>query len=90
MKQTKEVLYDVEQERIYQMTKWGNQSHDLAMWHVILSEEIGEVATEIQNIALGNEERLRNLYFELIQVAAVAVQTAEKVRERIENSTQES
>ena len=81
MKLTKEVLYDVEQERINQLVKWGKQEHDLATWHVILSEEVGEVAAEIQSIIFvgKNDEQLYN---ELIQVAAVAVQIAESLLEK--------
>lgn len=60
-------LEGVHDERLNQDKKWGLQDHDDGYWLAILTEELGEVATEIQN---KDKQRLRE---ELYQVAAVAV-----------------
>lgn len=54
-------------ERARQDAKWGVQRHDPARWHLILSEEVGEVAEAI--LKGGPVEAFE----ELVQVAAVAV-----------------
>lgn len=80
MKKTKTVLIDVEQERMYQLAK---HKEDLTLIHdfVILSEEVGEVAQALQKDEVWSKETDKSdLYQELIQVAAVAVKMAEKVR----------
>lgn len=70
-------------ERIEQDKKFGDQSKwSQPEWHTILSEEVGEVAHEI-NEKLGdqdgwsNDERLK-LIRELVQVAAVCVSWLEQ------------
>ena len=64
----KSVLRLVELERDSQDIKWGSPwSRPEVPWLAILTEEIGEVGTAIQN----NDEK--NLKNELVQVAAVAV-----------------
>lgn len=66
------VLLDVKSERIRQdeiHSKESNVYKNLA----VLVEEVGEVGTAIQN------DDSKNLYEELIQVAAVAVKMAEQV-----------
>jgi len=69
------VFADIEQERIRQDEKWGDVDHRGEYWLAILSEEVGEVAREVLE---GRESVC--LYDELIQVAAVAVAWAAKVR----------
>lgn len=74
MEKTKKVLLEVEQERLNQISKWGKQEHSLADWYLILAEEVGEVAKAIL-------EGDKGLYKELVQVAAVAVQVCEALKE---------
>jgi NTP pyrophosphatase (non-canonical NTP hydrolase) len=70
--QMKDVLTDVAVERARQDLKWGPQNHSPALWLSILTEEVGEVATEVQDMAF--RDKLGHSYrAELIQVAAVAV-----------------
>ena len=83
MKYTKKVLMDVEQERINQVGRFGKQSHDLAYWYVILGEEVGEVAKAIQE----HDGSYGDIYDELIQVAAVAVQICEAIKEAEKDAT---
>lgn len=76
---TKKVLYQVEQERIYQIT---NHKEDLSLMHdfIILSEEVGEVAQALQKDEVWSKGTDKSdLYKELIQVAAMATKMAEKV-----------
>lgn len=74
------VLHDVKDERDFQNQKWASQPdwHDFA-WTAILSEEVGEVA-EAQLNAVFSDGSGEDLYKELIQVAAVAVAQAQKLR----------
>ena len=63
----------VKAERQRQDTKWGEQNHDPFTWHVILVEEIGEVANAIfeERFSLGNQHTTEHIAVELIQSAAV-------------------
>lgn len=80
MEQTKKVLLDVEQERIYQMSKYP-ETLPVTYDFIVLTEEVGEVAQALQHDYNWSKETDKsNLYHELIQVAAVAVKMAEKVR----------
>lgn len=60
-------------ERMRQRTKWGTQKHEHGRWALILGEEFGEVC----EAAL---EGTPNLYNELIQVAAVALEWAQQIQ----------
>lgn len=71
-----------------QNAKWGVQNHSLADWHLILSEEVGEVAKaslEYNNL-IGEVEPVelirasRKIEEELMQVAAVAIQELAQLR----------
>lgn len=76
----KQVILDIEKERSYQKSK---HPEDLSLIHdfIILSEEVGEVAQALQYEETWSKETDKsNLYEELIQVAAVAVKMAEKVK----------
>ena len=77
------VLNDILNERTRQDEKWGaDRTQHPAIWHTILSEEVGEVAQEVLDTTF-EDAATDNLYEELIQVAAVAVAWAEAVqRER--------
>lgn len=71
-----EVLNDIVLERKRQFEKWGNQKHTKPGWFLILSEEVGDVAKSILD-GEGDER----MYEELIQVAAVATQICEVLKE---------
>lgn len=71
------VLMDVISERARQDTKWGEQNHDDLTWLAILMEEVGELATEINDKEPGEKR-----YAELTQIAAVAVAWLECMRRR--------
>jgi NTP pyrophosphatase (non-canonical NTP hydrolase) len=77
------VLSDVTIERINQFEQWGNQEHTWGEWLAILGEEFGEVCQAIQTL-MGlistKPTDAADLYKELIQLAAVAVQIAEIIR----------
>ncbi len=76
------VLSAVSKERIRQDSKWGRQRHNYGDWLKILIEEVGEVAQAMQkDNGWGKESDASDLYAELIQVAAVAVEIAEQVLE---------
>ena len=80
MKVTKEILRDVEQERINQMAK-HYENLSLMQDFIVLSEEVGEVAQALQTgQTWAKITDKHDLYRELVQVAAVAVKMAEKVR----------
>ena len=66
-KNVTKIFDDITSERKLQLDKWGEQRHDDEFWHLILSEEVGEVAKAIL------EEGAVELRKELVSVAAVAV-----------------
>lgn len=67
-------VHDVLAERDRQDAKWGEQNHHPMQWLAILSEEVGELAKEV-NEHHWREKRdtLAKMRAELVQVAAVAV-----------------
>lgn len=78
------VFQSIREERKHQEDKWGDQKDKLnSIWHLILSEEVGEVAQSLLDCGLYGwpagecKECTTNakqvLEKELIQVAAVAV-----------------
>ena len=68
------VLEDILAEREFQDSKWGDQvMNPHALWNVIATEEVGEVAREIYENGDG-------LYHEIIQCAAVYMAWAEALR----------
>lgn len=70
-------IMDVAQERFRQDDLWGEQNHDDLTWLAILMEEVGELATEIND-----KEPREKRYTELTQIAAVAVAWLECMRRR--------
>lgn len=65
----KDIFELIRLERISQDIRFGKQQHSPLFWLAILTEEVGEVATELQDAAV-DKYRLRA---ELVQCAAVAV-----------------
>ncbi|GAG34203.1 unnamed protein product [marine sediment metagenome] len=71
---TEKILEEVAAERSSQDAKWGEQRmHPASLWHLILSEEVGEAADDIMVV----ERQGAKLRQELVQVAAVAVASIE-------------
>jgi NTP pyrophosphatase (non-canonical NTP hydrolase) len=80
----KNILKEIEDERIRQTDKWGEQNHDPFKWCVIIGEELGEVNRAVCDAYHWTipekgfvPTALQNYREELIQVAAVAVQMIE-------------
>lgn len=72
---TQSVLWDVYDERVRQIEKWGEQHHRSPETMLrILVEEVGEAAQEIND---GHGHPSPNYRTELVQVAAVAVAAVE-------------
>lgn len=89
----KTVIERVRDERVRQNDKWGIQDHNAIEWVGILVEEVGEASKEAVDFHFNNpkridsaitqeatqENRIRDLKKELIQVAAVAIQAVESI-----------
>lgn len=75
MTTTDEILRQVMDERVSQDRKFGTQSHSASMWLAILTEEVGEAAEQVVELAsaIRVDDIAASLRDELIQVAAVAV-----------------
>jgi len=82
----RKVSRNVMQERFNQIEKWGIQRHSMGDWLKILIEEVGEVAQAMQKGFKSEKETdSKDLYKELVQVAAVAQAIAEHVGELAEH-----
>lgn len=89
---TAAALAAVAEERDRQFAKWGDQSgHPAGVWLAILTEEIGEAATEAIFMQIGDgrtdAERREALRGELVQAAAVAVAWIEALDDADERET---
>jgi NTP pyrophosphatase (non-canonical NTP hydrolase) len=71
------VLAAIIAERKRQDEKWGVQFHTAVEWVSILAEEVGEAATEANELHFAGTPRLAELRAEVVQVAAVAVAIVE-------------
>lgn len=73
----------VQEERRRQEAKWGEQNHGILRYLGILGEERGEVDKVIEDVNYGKyasiDEYHRELAYELIQEAAVAVAIVEAI-----------
>jgi len=73
-------LKSVLHERERQNQKWGVQNHDLATWHQILSEEVGEAAeADLKRRFEGEGVQIGQVRDEYVQAAAVALQIVEYI-----------
>lgn len=75
-------LKSVLHERKRQDEKWGVQNHDLATWHAIVSEELGEAAEAVlkrKHDADEGEVHIGHVRDEFVQVAATALQVVEYI-----------
>lgn len=73
----------VREERRRQHERRGDQNHNSLKWFTILAEEFGEVARcleERTEYKTDNVEYRRQLEYELVQTAAVAVAWIEAIR----------
>lgn len=66
-------------ERGRQNDKWGTQDHSNGLWLTILSEEIGEVSTEMLSMINGKALDHENLKKEVVQICAVALAWVESL-----------
>lgn len=84
-----EALAKVISERTRQLAKWGRQRHNMGVWSLVLSEEVGEFSQAIlsQRAATfardvtGETVWLRKARNEAVHVAAVAVAMIEHLDE---------
>lgn len=69
-------------EMFRQDSKWGPQSHCPERWMTILMEEVGEAADAANAVVFdgAKPEDIAHMEDELIQVAAVAMQAANDLR----------
>lgn len=68
----------IQDERLKQDQKWGEQNHSAERWVSILAEEFGEMAREV------NDQNLDPYETELIQTAAVALAMLECYGRKLE------
>lgn len=78
-----QAFIDIQDERNRQDEKWGEQNHALPIWHLVLAEEVGEVAEAILEARIAGdysrERHIKDIRQELVQVAAVAVAAIEYI-----------
>ncbi len=76
-------VQQIYRERLRQNAKWPGQQHPPAEWHLILSEEMGELAQAILRESFPEDDRHgdSSVKTELIHVAAVAFQWLERIEE---------
>lgn len=72
------IFTDVIAELTRQEEKWGVQQHTLIKWHLILTEEWGEVSKEMNEVFF-REKSTNELRKELIQTIAVAMRMIEEI-----------
>ncbi|SOK58393.1 hypothetical protein [Yersinia phage fHe-Yen9-04] len=85
---TTKALTDVLAEMNSQDEKWGaDRNQHPFLWHVILSEEVGEVAQAILHDEFGGDHA-GTAREELVQVAAVALQIIEQY-DRLQKENEE-
>lgn len=70
------ILDEVLDERINQDMRWGQQNHGVALWMLILGEEVGEAMKEANEVHFRGKSPAE-YRAELIQVAAVAAAAVE-------------
>lgn len=77
---TGDALAAVQEERIAQDEKWGEQSHTAFEWLAILGEEVGEANQAALHAYLPDQTgEVHDFAEELVQVAAVATEIVEHI-----------
>ncbi len=85
-----QVLRDVVKEREFQDVKWGPQNHGPEVWHLVISEELGEVAEAILtyrhylHTGKAPDGVVPHMRAEAVQVAASAVAFIEYIDRQVE------
>ena len=73
----------IEEARNDAWEKWGYQDHDLSIWMVVITEELGEAAQELlhyrMKTGIDGKDSLQKLAFELAQTGAMCVAMMEAV-----------
>jgi len=70
----------IEKELHKQDLKWGkNQKHTIEQWHLILSEEFGELSKELNEVVFRNKET-KSAINEAIQTMAVICRLLENIK----------
>lgn len=80
MKKRLKYYKEIERERVRQDKKWGQQNHHDYIWHLILSEEFGEISQAVCVQKFDGKVSRKdqdNLDKEIIQTAAVLIAWAE-------------
>lgn len=92
MTTTREFLLErIAKERMNQLAKWGDQTHDLPGWITIATEELGEAAKHAcENLdghfSINNAEYILNQFmYEMIQTAAVCVAACEDAQRKYDS-----
>ena len=75
-----QILNDIIAERQRQDTKFGLQNHSPEKWLTILTEKVGEFATEVLDAPVYGTDTLMRA--KMVQVAAVAVAVIEYLDRR--------
>jgi len=66
------ITCEILEENKAQDEQWGEQNHDVFKWLSIITEELGELATEVNRHGFGGVKD-ENLRYEAVQVAACCV-----------------
>lgn len=72
---TNEALDLIAAEDVAQREKWGDQTHSIYKWVLILSEEVGELSKAVLE-SYHSDLCLRDIVKEAVQVATVALKIA--------------
>lgn len=76
-------IANVLEEMNRQDIKWGgDRDQDNFVWQTILTEEVGEAAEECLSVAFAAKPE-QDLYDEVVQVAAVAIQWLENLDRKL-------
>ena len=78
LKDCQALMFQVLDENIRQISKWGVQKYDVFTWHAILAEEVGELAKAMLEYKFGSKSTTaEEIHKEAIQVATLAMKIAE-------------
>ena len=67
------IFNKINAERVRQDKKWGEQNHNDEVWHLIASEEFGEISQAVCSARFDNQELGEDFEEEVVQTAAVLV-----------------
>lgn len=79
--ETNEIFEKIQNECTKQDIKWGIRNMHPASWFLILNEEIGEAAMEVNDAShITSQMNLEQYEMELIQSAAVIIQMIKNIK----------